>query len=233
MNEQLASHYKPPKPAAYAALTIGIHLALSIGMRVLFMQAYTSNTATRYGICLWLTAVIPLFAVCRYYLWDRVPDQYREGGNFIWIRSFLRMVLPGEVIRMVISLPAFGTAPLGSFFSPFSWILTEKLYLYPRLLEATSSAEAVQITKTAFMVYPLFYVLYLALTYLPVLLIVYRIAWSRGQKQYEHLRQVYADHEADVQARDAMPDAAVQVSPEHKAKAFDLYNTVRGKRPKK
>ncbi|MBQ8400299.1 MAG: hypothetical protein IJX14_00045 [Clostridia bacterium] len=233
MNEQLTSHTKPPKPVHYALLTLLTHLILSILLIILFGTSYLSNLPLRHGICLWIVFLVPLFVICKYYFLPYIPEQYREGGALVWLKTFVKLVLPGEIIRFVLSAIPLGSMPLGNFLSPFSWILTEKLYLYPQLYEVSTSEAAIRVTGMTFGLYPLFYVFYLVLTYLPVLLVVHRYAWKKGQKEYEKLKKIYAEHEADAQARDAMPDAAAKVIPEHKEKAFDLYNTFRGKRPKK
>ena len=233
MNEQLQSHYKPPKPVPYAFLTLGIHLGTSVLLWILFGSSYSANTMVRHTLAPVITCILPLFVLIRYYLSLVVPAQYREGGRGMWIRSFLKLVLPGEVIRMLVSLIGFGALPLGSYFSPFSWLMTEKLYMYPKMQLAGNSAAAVRIMSASQMLYCLFYLLYLFLTYLPVLLVCYRIYWNRGRKEYEHLKQVYTEHEADAQTRDAMPDAEVKVIPEHKQKALDAFNSFHGKQPKK
>ena len=233
MNEQLASHCKPPKPVQYAVLTLLTHLILSVLMIVLFGPSYLSNLPLRHGICLWIVFLVPLYVICQYYFLPYIPDQYREGGIVVWLKTFAKLVLPGEIIRFVLSLPPMGAMPLGNFLSPFSWILTEKLYLYPQLYDAATSDAGARVTAMTFGLYPLFYMLYLCLTYLPVLLLVHRYAWKKGQKEYEKLKKIYAEHEADAMVRDAVPDAAAKVIPEHKEKAFDLYNTFHGKRPKK
>jgi hypothetical protein len=105
--------------------------------------------------------------------------------------------------------------------------------MYPKMQLAGNSAAAVRIMSASHTLYFAFYLLYLLLTYLPVLLACYRIYWKKGEKEYEHLKQVYAEHEADALARDAMPDAEAKVIPEHKAKAYADYNRLHGKRPKK
>lgn len=233
MNDPLASHAKPPKPVQYAVLTLLTHLILSILMIVLFGPSYLSNLPLRHGICLWIVFLVPLFVICQYYFLPYIPDQYREGGVLVWLKTFAKLVLPGEILRFVLSLPPLGSMPLGSFLSPFSWILTEKLYLYPQLYEVSTSEAAVRVTGMTFGLYPLFYLLYLALTYLPVLLAVHLYAWKKGQKEYEKLKKIYREHEADAAARDAMPDAEAKVIPEHKEKDFTRYNTFHGKQPKK
>ena len=233
MNEQLASHSKPPKPVHYAALTLLTHLILSLLMIILFGTSYLSNLPLRHGICLWIVFLVPLFVICRYYFWQYIPEQYREGGTVVWLKTFAKLVFPGEIIRFVLSIPPLGSMPLGSFFSPFSWILTEKLYLYPQLYEAATSEAGARATAMTFGLYPLFYIMYLALTYLPVLLLVHRYAWKKGQKEYEKLKKIYAEHEADAQIRDAMPDAAAKVIPEHREKDYDTYSKLKGFRPKK
>ncbi|MBQ8642178.1 MAG: hypothetical protein IJ480_08155 [Clostridia bacterium] len=233
MNEQLQSHYKPPRPVSYALLTLGVHLGTGGLMWILFANSYSTNLMVRHTIAPVVTCVLPLFVMIRYYLSLTVPAQYREDGRWTWIRSFLKLVLPGEVIRMVISLIGFGALPLGSYFSPFSWLMTEKLYMYPKMQLAGNSAAAVRIMSASHTLYFAFYLLYLTLTYLPVLLVCYRIYWNRGQREYEHLKKVYAEHEADAAARDAMPEVELKVIPEHKSKVFAAYNSFRGKRPKK
>lgn len=233
MEEQLQSHYKPPRPIPYALLTLGVHLGTGALMWILFGSTYSTNLMVRHTIAPVITCILPLFVMIRYYLSLTVPAQYKEDGRWTWLRSFLKLVLPGEVIRMLISLIGFGALPLGSYFSPFSWLMTEKLYMYPKMQLAGNSAAAVRIMSASHTVYFLFYLLYLVLTYLSVLLVCYRFYWKKGQKEYEHLKKIYAEHEADVEARDAMPDAAAKAIPEHKAKAFADYNSFHGKRPKK
>ena len=104
---------------------------------------------------------------------------------------------------------------------------------YAKMQLAGNSAAAVRIMSASHTLYFAFYLLYLTLTYLPVLLVCYRIYWNRGQREYEHLKKVYAEHEADAAARDAMPEVELKVIPEHKSKVFAAYNSFRGKRPKK
>lgn len=233
MNEQLASHYKPPKPVQYALLTLLTHLIMSILLTILFGTAFLSNLTFRHGICLWIVFLVPLYVICKYYFLPFIPEQYQEGGITVWLKSFAKLVLPGEVIRLVLSAIPLGSMPFGNFLSPCSWILTEKLYLYPQLYEVSTSEAAIRVTGMAFAMYPLFYVFYLLLTYLPVLLLVHLYAWKKGQKEYEKLKKIYAEHEADAAARDAVPDAAAKVIPEHREKDFDTYSKLKGFRPKK
>lgn len=233
MDERLQSHYRPPRPVPYALLTLGVHLGTGVFMWILFANSYNSNLLVRHTIAPVVTCILPLFVTIRYYLSLTVPAQYKEGGRWTWLRSFVRLILPGEVIRMLVSLIGFGALPLGSYFSPFSWLMTEKLYMYPKMQLAGNSAAAARIMSASHTLYFAFYLLYLALTYLPVLLICYRFYWNRGKKEYEHLKKVYTEHEADAAARDALPDAEAKVIPGHKAKAFAAYNSFHGKRPKK
>jgi len=233
MNDQLSTHYSPPKPVHYALWTLVIHPFLFLMLMILCGTSYLSNSFLRHGICLWVVFLVPLYMICRYYFLPNVPQQYREGGFCIWLKSFMKLVLPGELIRFAISVIPLGNMPLGNIFSPFSWNMTEKLYLYPKLYGAATPEAAVRITVITFGMYPLFYLLYLVLTYLPVLLFVHRYAWKKGQKEYERLKRIYAEHEAGAAERDAMPAVEPKTVPEHKQKAFALYKTFRGKRPKK
>lgn len=232
MNEQLASHYQPPKPVPYAFLTLGIHLGLSCILRVVLGSAYSDNLAIRHGVLPVITWLAPIWAICCLYLSKVVPAQYREGGKWTWVSSFWKLILPGEAVRFLISIVNLGAFSMGNFFSPSSWLLTEKWYLYPQLRSVDAHAVSEVMTAAAIL-YVLFHLLYLLILYLPVLLIAYRIYWKWGQKEYEHLRAVYAAHETDALARDAQPDVEAKVIPEHKAKAYADYNSFHGKRPKK
>ena len=232
MNEQLQAHYTAPKPLAYAILTPGIHLGMSCALRAVLGSAYSDNLAIRHGVLPVIMWLVPLWIICRLYLAKVVPAQYKEGGKWTWVSSFLKLILPGETVRFLISIVNLGVFSLGNFLSPCSWLLTEKLYLYPRLRSVNADAISEVMTAAAIL-YVLFHLLYLVILYLPVLLMAYRIYWKQGEKEYEHLRAVYAEHAAEALARDAMPDAEVKVIPEHKAKAYADYNSFHGKRPKK
>lgn len=228
MDEQLQSHYKPPNPWIYAVVCNAAQVCT-----VLFFRMITGNYYYMIrGYLMPLSFLVPMYVLYKYIRYD-VPEQYKEGNWKVWVHSCVRMILPGEAIRMVLSCITLGTTPWGQIFAPFSWFLTEWLYLTPLYGSGAGQTNWAMVTVSSWLLYPLFYLLYLFITYLPFVFLMYKLAWNDGQKEYERLRQRYKEHETEAAERDAAPDAEMKKIPSQKEKDYAMYNSFQGKQRKK
>ena len=105
-----------------------------------------------------------------------VPEHYHKKSH--WHKCFLKFVLPGEILRFIISLVCLGhNNQIGGRFSHASTFLFENTYMY-----AANRYEAIrhdlEYIPTDFLVFALWYLVYAAV-YGVLIARVYRMLWMR------------------------------------------------------
>ncbi len=216
-------HYKSPKPVLYALVTLGGNLAGRILLT--FLTTGSGKNAINMGLELFVTLVslvVPLYLLYMYFRSADVSKHYREGVH--WAKSFFWLAFPGELIRFILSI----SGVTGRFFSYTGWQLMTLLYVYPQRDQGDLGA---LLASTA-IVYPLFNLLALALYLLP-LLWLYRRYWLAGQKEWEKLKKSYAEHEAEAEKRNEIPEVEAKVIPSHLRQNYDTFNRFHGERKRK
>lgn len=105
-----------------------------------------------------------------------VPEQYHKTNR--WNRCFLKFVLPGEIIRFLISFVCLGhQSQIGGRFSTLACFLYENTYLLAtkRSIPVRHDLEFI---PADFFVFALWYLLYAAL-YGVLIALLYRFLWRR------------------------------------------------------
>ncbi len=227
VEDMLKEHYRSPRPFKYALVTLGGSLATRIVLSFLTTGSGAQSMNLVWEILVTLVSYIaPLYFLRLYFQNADLSAQYKEGVH--WAKSFFWLAFPGELARFLISIPAVS----GRFFCYTGWQLLTLLYVYPQVQHAGSQAELSGLLLSTAIFLPVFNLLAFALHLVP-LLWWYRQAWMEGQKEWEHLKKTYAEHEVEAAKRDEMPDAEAKIIPSHKAKDFDTYNQFHGKRKPK
>lgn len=126
-----------------------------------------------FSLYLIIDLILPVFAVGIVFFFF-IPKQYDKKSH--WRKCFLKFVLPGEIIRFLISFVCLGhQSQIGGRFSKFACFLFENTYMI-----ATKRHEAIrndlEYIPADFFVFALWYLLYAAV-YGILIALVYRYVW--------------------------------------------------------
>lgn len=127
-----------------------------------------------FSLYLIIDLILPVFAVgILFYFF--IPEQYHKKNH--WRKCFLKFVLPGEIIRFLISFVCLGhQSQIGGRFSKLACFLFENTYMI-----ATKRHEAIrndlEYIPADFFVFALWYLLYAAV-YGILIALVYRFMWQ-------------------------------------------------------
>ena len=105
-----------------------------------------------------------------------VPEQYHKNNH--WRKCFLKFVLPGEIIRFLISFVCLGHQnQIGGRFSIFACFLFENTYLIATKRDIPVRHD-LEYIPADFLAFAFWYLLYAAI-YGVLIALVYRFLWQR------------------------------------------------------
>ena len=141
------------------------------------------------------------------FLSRKPSEHYTEGGKFLWIKSGLKYILPGEAFRLLVCI---FPAPITLFGRLFSWsgmlLFTDTYYGLPqchdRLVRTFSASDMIDMFDAIgrgdlvfgdILAYIGCHILML-IPYIVILLILYRVFWNRRKKEITNLKSKQQYH---------------------------------------